>query len=415
MGLTIFALSYGIASLTTAEDLVTGFQSSVGVTRDTRIDWVYVLANQSPRTVPADWLIDYDSKKQTYQLYVPRNYDPKKSYPLVLFVSPSDKATGFRNWQRVCEEQQIVFAGPHDAGNNCEIRRRVRIILDVLDDVRRTYNVDTNRSYIGGFSGGGRIACSIAFALPEYFGGVMPICAAGDLREESWLRHRVIDRLSVAHVTGESDFNRGEVERFRGPMLADVGVRSRVWVVPKTGHTIPDVRALCEAFRWLEAAAPQRRTLAEQYPSSCLSHGEAVSRDDNARRLFEEAQLRVAKDATRYSGLMQLKGILTRWPDLPQADAAKKILLEHESADIRKWEEDDIAEQRRFLFARAKGLDAYASGPLPKQYENQRSDMASAAIQLWQVVIDDGQDPEMAAHARQRVPKLRELLNQDSR
>ena len=59
----------------------------------------------------------------------------------------------------------------------------------------------------------------------------MPICAGGELREESWLRQRVIDRLSVALLTGEKDFNRGEVERWRATYLTEVGVRNKVWVV----------------------------------------------------------------------------------------------------------------------------------------------------------------------------------------
>ena len=41
-----------------------------------------------------------------------------------------------------------------------------------------------------GFSGGGRVACNIAFSLPEYFGGVIPIGSAGELRPENWLRKR---------------------------------------------------------------------------------------------------------------------------------------------------------------------------------------------------------------------------------
>ncbi len=393
-----------------ADESDRGYHTQVGVTAQTRIDWVWPVANQSPSTAPADWLPGYDSTEQTYELFVPKSYDPKQSYPLVLFVSPSAKAMGYANWQRVCEEQEIIFAGPHDAGNECDMRQRVRIVLDVLDAVRRQYNIDADRTYISGFSGGGRAACYIAFALPEYFGGVIPICAAAELREESWLRQRVIDRLSVAHLTGENDFNRGEVERFRGAMLGAVGMRSRVWVVPKLGHGVPDADRLLEAYRWLEEGTEQRRNLARDYPASRIAANEAPSRQQLAERLFDEGQSRIKNAKTRYSGLMQLKGITTRWPDLPQADQAKRILLEHEQAADRPWEEDDIAEQRLFLIARARGLDAYATGPLPQQYENQRADMARAAIKLWELVIDDGEDEKAVAEAKQQIPKLQEFV-----
>src|SRR5262249_25455661 len=158
---------------------------------------------------------------QTYELFVPAAKD-KKPLPLILFVSPNNDASGWKSFESVCKQQGILFAGAHGAGNNCPGQKRVRIILDVLDDVRRNYPVDPDRTYVPGFSGGGRIACAIVFALPELFGGAMPICASGDLREETWLRHRVQDRLSVALLTGQTDFNRGEVERLRGPYLTAV-------------------------------------------------------------------------------------------------------------------------------------------------------------------------------------------------
>src|SRR5262249_40569537 len=127
-----------------------------------------------------------------------------------------------------------------------------------------------------------------------------------DLRDESWLKQRVIDRLSVAHVTGDTDFNRGEVERFRGPMLADVGVRSKIWVIPKMGHGVPTGALLPEVFKWLDDGAKARSELAKFFPASRLPGDEAPSRDDQAKALFAEAQDRLKEPKTVYSGLMQL-------------------------------------------------------------------------------------------------------------
>ena len=240
--------------------------AEVKVSAATRIDWVFALSNQSPAEPPADWLPKYDSTAQSYELYVPKI---KKGSPgLILFISPGERSMGLDALRKVCDDHNLIFASPNDAGNNTDSRQRVRIVLDVLDDVRKEYQVDPDRTYIAGFSGGGRIACAIGFSLPEYFGGVIPICAAGELREESWLRQRVIDRLSVAHVTGETDFNRGEVKRFRGPILSAVGVRSKVWVAPKTGHAIPSTSVLAEAVVWLDAGQPVRRKLAKDHPAS---------------------------------------------------------------------------------------------------------------------------------------------------
>jgi hypothetical protein len=114
--------------------------------------------------------------------------------------------------------------------------------------------------------------------------------------------------------------------------------------------------------------------------------------------------------ATLYSGLMQMQGVMQRWPDLPEGEEAKKLLLEYEERKERPWEADDIAEQRRFLVAQARALDAYASGDLPAQYVKQRPDMLRKAIELWQKVQADSPDSPAGKEARRRLPELEKLL-----
>ena len=285
--------------------------------------------------------------------------------------------------------------------------------MDVLDDVRRKYRTDVERTYIGGFSGGGRIACAIAFALPENFGGVIPVCAAGDLREESWLRDRVIRRLSVAHITGDTDFNRGEVERYRGPMLAELGVRSKIWVMPKMGHSVPTGAALLPVYKWLDEAAEDRAELSKKYPASHMPAEETPSREEQAKALLAEAKGRLNDPKTLYSGLMQLSGIRTRWADLPEAKEATTILSEYDNRDERPWEQDDLAEQRKFLIAKAHALDAYATGPLPDQYKKQKVEMLKGAQTLWLQVVKDGQDEKAVAEGQKRLIELSDLIEKE--
>jgi pimeloyl-ACP methyl ester carboxylesterase len=379
------------------------------VSAETGLDWVFAMANQSPAEPPAEWLEGYTSTEQSYSLYVPQRYQKRKSWPLVIFISPGNGPTGFAQWKEACQKNAILFASPSGAGNNVPAPRRIHIIADVLDDIRRKYNVDTDRTYIGGHSGGGRIACSIAFALPEYFGGVIPVCAGGELRSESWLRQRVIDRLSIAQLTGETDFNRGEVNRMHQTRHASVGVRCKTWVVDGLGHSIPNSNVFTEAFAWLEDDLPRRRKLAKDWPASRIS--DTPTRSEWAARLTREAESRLKQKELVYSGLMQLKGIHARWNDLPQAKAALRTLTEYDSRPERPWDVDDIAEQRRFLIARARGVDAYASGEIPRQYQNQREAMLQAAINLWAQVFQDGQDKVAVAEARERIPKLKALLD----
>ncbi|MGE3409562.1 MAG: hypothetical protein AB7I37_22280 [Pirellulales bacterium] len=391
------------------------YQASVSVSAPTRLDYVFPAANQSPAEPPANWLpAEYDSTAQRYELFVPPDYKAKAKsrYAVMLFISPGAEPTGWSSFEAAARKQKIIFASPFAAGNDCPTQQRVRIVLDVLDDIRRKYRVDPERTYIGGLSGGGRIACAIAFALPEYFGGAMPVCAAGDLRNESWLQQRVIDRLSVALVTGDNDFNLGEVARFRGPMLADVGVRAKVWTVPKMGHTNPDGKTTAEVLQWLDAGANARKKLTRSWPASCVAGDEAATRKEAADALLAEAEKRLKDEQTLYSGLMQLQGLQARWGDLPAGAAAKRRLQEYEALPDHPWEADDIAEQRKFLIARARGIDAYGTGDLPDQYANQRADMLQVAINLWQQVVADQPDSPAGKEGAKRLPVLQKMLDE---
>ena len=389
---------------------VAGYRPSVAVAAPTRLDYVFALANQSPAEPPADWLPGYDSTSQRYELFAPPRPARGPGLPLVLFVSAGPKPAGWAQWQAVCRQAGIAFASPFDAGNDCPAPRRIRIVLDVLDDVRRRLPIDPDRTYLAGFSGGARIACGIAFALPELFGGAAVVGGAESLREESWLRRRVAERLSVALITGETDFNRGELERFRGPVLAGVGVRTKVWVVPNSGHAIPDATRLAEAYRWLEEGTAARRALAARRPASRIAADKAPSRTEWSADLLAEAKRRLAEPAGTYDGLMQLQGISVRWAGLPAAEEAARLLAEYDARAERPWEADDLAEQRRFLLAEARGLSDYAAGPLPPQYARQRASMIGGALERWKLLQTDDPDGAAGKEAARRIEELERLL-----
>jgi predicted esterase len=401
------------AGLARAEEPARGYQAKVKVAGPTRLDWTFVLAKVSQAETPAGWLPDdYDSAKQQYELFIPPNYNPKQPCPVVLFVNPGKEAGGWKQWEPVCKQAGAIFIAPFDAGNDCPVKKRVRIVLDVLDDVRRNYATDPDRTYITGFSGGGRIAAAVAFALPDCFGGVAPLCAAGDLRDEGWLRHRLVDRLSVALVTGENDFNRGEVERFRGPQLADLGVRSKVWVTPKMGHAVPSTATLREVFQWFDDGAAKRREFAKKYPASRTAGDAAPTREELAKALLAEGKQRIEGAETLYSGLLILNGVQFRFADLSMADEARKLLAESRTKRDQ-WKEASDADERRLLAAEARGLASYATGPLPPEYAKQRGPMAAKALELWEEIVKDGKDAKAVEEAKTRIPELKKLAKKE--
>lgn len=337
----------------------TGFQAEVKVEGPTRLDWEFAVREFGPDAakLPAS----YDSRKQRYQLFVPRNYDASKTWPLVVFISPGDDPLGWRFWQKPCEEAGLLFCAPYGAGNNCPTGQRTRIVLDMLDDVRRHYRVDPDQTYLTGFSGGGRMACTIAFALPEYFGGVIPICGTNPLNRLDYLRHRVEDRLPVAFVTGANDFNRKENEEFMFPLLRDLGIRSRLWIVPKLGHAVPAPEVLTEVLGWLNEDLPRRRAEAKARPGLTASPDEVFTSMRQAARALEMAETDLAQPRRTWRGVALLRGITTRWSNTEAADRAKQLLKEIQADPKRSalLVEQGGEEERRSLTAQARALERF--------------------------------------------------------
>jgi len=387
-----------------------GYQPKVPVRQAGRFDWTFVVSNRSLASPPSDWTPDYDPQKEHYALFVPEGCDPQKPCPLILLVPAGDQPDGWAQLEPVCRKQGILFASPYGAGNACPGKQRVRIVLDVLDQVRRDWRVDPDRTYIAGISGGGRMACAIGFALPECFGGVIGICAGGELRSERWLRHRLRERMSVAYVTGDRDFNRAEVQRLRTPVLKALEVRTRVWVAPGMGHAMPSAAILAEVFAWLEEGLAARRELALRWPAIRMPADGPPSREQWAGLLWTEARERLRSPETTFSGLVQLKGVAARWPDLSETAQATALLHKYSDSKNHPWAKSDLDEQRRVRIAEARALGDYATGPLLPPYDAKRKELARAALERWQDILRRNPNAALAEEAADRVGRLERIL-----
>jgi hypothetical protein len=254
-----------------------------------------------------------------------------------------------------------LFCSPYNAGNEVKVGERTRIVLDVLDDVRRRYKIDPNQTYLAGFSGGGRMACPIACSLPEYFGGLIPICGANLAIRLPYLMHRVQDRLSVAFVTGEKDFNRKETEKFLGPYFKDLKVRSKTWVVDKMAHAVPKPEVLTAALTWLAKDLERRRTDAEEHPALAVAPKKTPSAEQQAKGMLKAAKADLKAKKNTWRGIALLQGVVFRWKETEPADEAQDILedLQADPKKVKLFQKQKGDEDRSTLVAQAKALEKF--------------------------------------------------------
>jgi hypothetical protein len=362
--------------------LAPGYHPAVQVAAPGRLDWTFVVSDESLDPAAFAASAGYVSTRQSYEFYSPPPAGPARPLPLIVWISTGPRSTGWAYFKQTCEKHRVLFAGVHGAGNDATMAWRARTVLDVLDDVRRRFPVDPDRTYLVGVSGAGHAADSIAHALPELFGGVMAICGAWNLRLEPATRLRVAERLSEAVVTGGGDFNGPELQREFFPILRHENIRSQLWVYPAMGHGCPGPAQLEQVFQWLEAGLPQRRLAGAVFPASRL-WGTPTAAEWSAA-LIHEAGRRLSMPGGEESGLFLLQGVAKRWKSLPAGQTAQALLNEFDKVSQVPWNDIYRAEQLRFRYLQAKTFDGIVDSPLPANYPVPRSNLQLIAVSLWQ-------------------------------
>lgn len=151
--------------------------------------------------------------RQGYAIYIPKNYDPTRSYPLMIMLH-GGSANGNLFLGVVLGNNMSWLEYPIHLWDDLEPRwapdwivvapdgfgqvmwrwMGERDVLDVLDDVQRHYNVDPDRVVLGGLSNGGVGAYNIGMRHAWRFSAVTAIAGA-----PSWLQYSggVIDELQA--------------------------------------------------------------------------------------------------------------------------------------------------------------------------------------------------------------------------
>lgn len=158
-----------------------------------------------------------DLAQERFLVYVPAGTAPPRGYGLLVFVPPWEQASLPFGWSLQLDRYRLIFVTPARAGNaQAVLSRRVPLALAAEDNIVRQYPVDRRRIYVGGFSGGSRVALRIALGFPDVFRGALLNAGADPLgitdpwggpdTLPSWaLFQRFQGSSRLVYVTGELD------------------------------------------------------------------------------------------------------------------------------------------------------------------------------------------------------------------
>ncbi|MFC0271754.1 chitobiase/beta-hexosaminidase C-terminal domain-containing protein [Metabacillus herbersteinensis] len=160
----------------------------------------------------ADQFLSFTYNSMPYRLYVPKDYDPNVSYPLVLFLHGGGERGLDNQKQLLANDGAVIWATPenqaehpafvlapqarnvHDGGfgvtrnsnnvidlsNVFEFSKDLGTAHEILNNVVKQYNIDKKRLYSTGLSQGGFGTFNLNIAYPDLFAAMIPIAGGGD-------------------------------------------------------------------------------------------------------------------------------------------------------------------------------------------------------------------------------------------
>ena len=134
-----------------------------------------------------------------YNLYVPKDYDPSKKYPIVMFIPDAgvngndaklalSQGIGATIWATPEEQAKhpcFVLAlqipkGIHLTNDEFVASPELEDIKDLLDKTADEYSIDKNRIYTTGQSQGCMASCELNIRYPDYFAASMLVSGQWD-------------------------------------------------------------------------------------------------------------------------------------------------------------------------------------------------------------------------------------------
>ena len=140
---------------------------------------------------------DADDSEQPYSIYIPKNFDAGKKYPLVIMLhgagsnlrlamrrvfgksnepGATDVETSrvFPDWKDV----PYIVAAPNARGTSGYQGIVEKDVYDMLADIKKRFSIDTNRIYLTGLSMGGGGTLWLGLTRPDIWAAIAPVCPA---------------------------------------------------------------------------------------------------------------------------------------------------------------------------------------------------------------------------------------------
>lgn len=245
-----------------------------------------------------------DPAQESWQVYVPEDYDGSKPYGVLVWVDPWDASAFPNGWQGMLKDHHLIYVSAAKSGNDQSVpMRRVPLALTGLANIEARYKTDPERLYIGGFSGGGVTASVIAASYADVFTGGIFVATSDGLGTDN-VPVPPLDRYHLMQTRGryvflvgtEDPVNEAITNRATSAYHDLCVLRVRTLSMLNRGHTDVSSRYLASALNYLDSPPDVKQgeqASCEQQLQARRSDAIAAVRQAIAANDKEKAQARL--------------------------------------------------------------------------------------------------------------------------
>ena len=259
------------------------------------------------------------AKDDAYEIFLPSNYDAKKTWPIVYALDARGQAEApLQALRAAADELGFIIASSYKSASDQSNTPNITAMREMWSATHAKYSIDDRRAYIAGFSGTVRSAVILAQAAP---GSISAIVGAGagfppDQQPDASMK------FAFFGTVGTRDFNYSEMQELEKKLTA-AGIEHRIeewdgthdWMPPALGR---------EALAWLtvremrKGTRPREAALIEKLWQEDLARAAAMPILPRWRLLQQ-----LAHD---YDGLHDTSALASKMVDAKEYRAAQKKL-----------------------------------------------------------------------------------------
>ncbi len=209
---------------------------------------------------------------ESYALYLPSKYNPKSLSPIVFIFDPAGRGkTGLQPFIAAAEKYSYILVCSNDSKNG-PYGPNLKISENLFKAVLNTYAVDQERVYTAGFSGGSRLAATIA-VLSNRIRGVIA-CGAGFARSPLYFPNEQ-NSFSYAALVGYRDMNYQEMKK-TVQWASKIGLPNELFCF-QGEHQWPPSPVILRAFDWLQNEAVRKGLVPLNKEERLLNYNNSLS------------------------------------------------------------------------------------------------------------------------------------------